>query len=280
MNATKKFCKVCFDAKKPENVYTSHTVKSMDIRTGKFVTTCVTLLALECNYCFKSGHTVKYCEVLKENQKKQKTTEINNARFNRKVEEEQNAAAAKNAKSVAKRGFALLDEDELSSNERNEVVINYVKEVEAVDNFPSLTSKNGGSSQSKAVLGYALAAAQPAAPPKKVEVKLPVKAPENKRWIEEDDSDEEEVIEEKPISLEEQYGERMYEMLYEYYRYDNHRERTGKIVGILLECGKEELDEFMTNRLYLEERADEAYSLLQEAAEQPVRRTVPDTDDW
>lgn len=278
MNANKKFCKVCFDAKKPESVYTSHTVKSKDLRTGNFVTTCVTLLALECNYCFKSGHTVKYCEVLKENQKKQKTTEVNRARFNRKVEEEQNAAlAAKNAKPVAKKGFALLDEEELSSDETNEVVVNYVKEVEVVDNFPSLITKNNGNLQTKAVFGYALAAAQPAAPPKKVEVKPLVKTPENKRWIEEDDSDEEVV--EEPMSLEEQYGDRMYETLCEYFRNENHEERIATIVGKLLESSKEELDELITNRLYLEERADEIYAALQEF-DPPARTLVQDTDDW
>jgi hypothetical protein len=283
MNANKKFCKVCFDAKKDESVYTSHTVKSKDIKTGQMATTCVTLLALECRYCFKSGHTVKFCETLKENERKRQRHEIERARFTRKVENEQNAAvAAKNAKPVAKKGFALLDEEELSSNEENDVVINYANKVELVDNFPSLISKNGGNSQNKAVLGYALAAAQPAAaPPKKAEVRVPVKAAaatENKRWVEEDDSDEEEkVVEDEPISLEEQYGERMYEILYEYFRNDSHRERTGKIVGMLLNCDKEELDEFMVNRLYLQERAYEAYSLIQQDDARSYRTEV---EDW
>ena len=73
--ASKKFCKVCFDAGKSESMYTSHTVKSVDIRSGKLVTTCVTLLALECRYCFKTGHTVKFCPVLEENKKMDKEKE-------------------------------------------------------------------------------------------------------------------------------------------------------------------------------------------------------------
>lgn len=287
MNATKKFCKVCFDAKKPESVYTSHTVKSNDIRSGKMVTTCVTLLALECRYCFKMGHTVKFCEVLKENERNRQRHEIERVRFTRKVENEQNAAvAAKNAKPVAKKGFALLDEEELSSNETNEVVVNYLKEVEVVNNFPSLITKNSGNSQSKAVFGYALAAAQPAAPPKKVDVKPLVKAPEkNKYWVEEDDSDyEEKVIEDEPMSLEEQYGDRMYEILLEYFK-DSHvlklyPERICMVIDKLLESSKEELEEFMTNRIYLEDAADEIFSTLHNQLDTPARTLVQDANDW
>ena len=53
------YCKVCHDAGKPESEYTSHWVKDL---TGK--TICPTLLNQECRYCFKSGHTVKFCDVL------------------------------------------------------------------------------------------------------------------------------------------------------------------------------------------------------------------------
>lgn len=52
-------CKVCFDAGKPESLYNSHRVKD---NSGK--TTCPTLLNTECRYCFKLGHTIKFCDVL------------------------------------------------------------------------------------------------------------------------------------------------------------------------------------------------------------------------
>jgi hypothetical protein len=278
MNTTKKFCKVCFDAKKPESVYTSHTVKSNDIRSGKMVTTCVTLLALECRYCFKMGHTIKFCEVLKENEKNRQRHENERARFTRKTEEERNAVVApKNAKPVAKKGFALLDEEELSSDKRNE---------EVVDNFPSLITKNSGNSQSKVVFGYALAAAQPAAPPKKVEVKPLVKAAENNCLIEEDDSDKEE----ESMTLEEQYGDRMYEILLKYFK-DNHvlklhPERICMVIDKLLESSKEELEEFMTNRNYLEDVADEIFSTLHYQLDPPMPGVIynifcePEDNDW
>lgn len=50
---------MCHDAGKPESEYKSHWVKDL-----KGTTICPTLLSLECRYCFKPGHTVKFCDVL------------------------------------------------------------------------------------------------------------------------------------------------------------------------------------------------------------------------
>ena len=63
-NNNKPFCKVCFDAGKTD---TAHFVR-LNSNPDSPVT-CPTLLALQCRYCFKSGHTVKYCSVLKQNNK-------------------------------------------------------------------------------------------------------------------------------------------------------------------------------------------------------------------
>ena len=61
--ASKAFCKVCFDAGKPEKEYTSHYVKSQPGNEGKIV--CPHLLSIECAYCKqKAGHTTRYCPVL------------------------------------------------------------------------------------------------------------------------------------------------------------------------------------------------------------------------
>ena len=59
-----KFCKVCQDAGKSEEVYRSHFTR--ETREPNSKVTCPTLLALECRYCYKNGHTVKYCPTLKE----------------------------------------------------------------------------------------------------------------------------------------------------------------------------------------------------------------------
>jgi len=57
------FCKVCFDAKKSKDEYTSHWVKSKPGPDG--VVVCPYLLTLECRYCKGKGHTPRGCPVLK-----------------------------------------------------------------------------------------------------------------------------------------------------------------------------------------------------------------------
>jgi hypothetical protein len=70
MPVKRPFCKVCHDAGKPESEYTSHWVKDL---TGK--TTCPTLLNTECRYCYKLGHTTKFCDVLAKNNKEKEKAE-------------------------------------------------------------------------------------------------------------------------------------------------------------------------------------------------------------
>lgn len=60
-----KFCKVCKDAGKTEAEYTSHFVRATPAKNAPVV--CPTLLALNCNYCHKKGHTIRYCPVLERN---------------------------------------------------------------------------------------------------------------------------------------------------------------------------------------------------------------------
>lgn len=59
-----KYCKVCHDAGKSESEYRSHCTR--ETRDPNSRVTCPTLLNLECRFCFKRGHTVKYCKILKE----------------------------------------------------------------------------------------------------------------------------------------------------------------------------------------------------------------------
>ena len=61
--SSRPFCKVCYDAGKPEREYTSHYVKSKPGNEGKVV--CPYLLSLVCTYCKKKeGHTARHCPVL------------------------------------------------------------------------------------------------------------------------------------------------------------------------------------------------------------------------
>lgn len=63
------FCKVCIDAGLPNSVYESHWVKTLE---GKVC--CPTLLEQSCRYCKVKGHTVKFCNILKQEQESNKTT--------------------------------------------------------------------------------------------------------------------------------------------------------------------------------------------------------------
>ena len=66
----KPFCKVCQDAGKSEMEYTSHYVRSLPDARGNTKITCPTLAATECRYCYKLGHTTKFCPAIKENEKR------------------------------------------------------------------------------------------------------------------------------------------------------------------------------------------------------------------
>lgn len=67
MSNKKPYCKVCHDAGKE---YNNHWVKDLN---GK--TTCPTLLNTECRYCFKLGHTTKFCSLLTKNKKEKEKAE-------------------------------------------------------------------------------------------------------------------------------------------------------------------------------------------------------------
>ena len=70
-----KFCKVCFQAGKDESMYKSHFVRSSPAMNSPVV--CPTLLCIECKYCHVAGHTVKYCTVLKNNEKMRRRAQYN-----------------------------------------------------------------------------------------------------------------------------------------------------------------------------------------------------------
>jgi hypothetical protein len=69
IKAIVKYCKVCHDAGKSESEYRSHFIRESPSPTSRVV--CPTLLALECRYCFNSGHTIKYCPTLKKHEKEE-----------------------------------------------------------------------------------------------------------------------------------------------------------------------------------------------------------------
>ena len=146
----KPYCKVCHDAGKDESEFRSHYVRSKPDYYGKSVVICPTLLATECTYCYKHGHTVKFCPVITANKK-----QLNKAQNNhlRKEAEEKDK---KKKVSKPKSGFAVLADSSDSEKEVKKVakivpkiaaksdakIANQlvVQSVIKMDEFPALSS--------------------------------------------------------------------------------------------------------------------------------------------
>lgn len=103
----KKFCKVCQDAGKLESEYTSHNVRETKDTNSRIL--CPTLLALECRNCFKKGHTVKYCSLLKKQQLQQQISANAPNPYKNKQEQKQGQKQTQNK--IEKNVFMLLESD-------------------------------------------------------------------------------------------------------------------------------------------------------------------------
>jgi hypothetical protein len=179
----KPYCKVCHDAGKKEEEYTSHYVKSTPGPNG--IVVCPTLLAQECKFCFKKGHTTSYCKQLS----------MKNDIENRN----QNVICKEVVKPIIKikhdNKFSIL------SNEDDDFVAEEKKDVEE---FPALVTVTRTNLSKKNVsISYASIAAK--APEAEIQQKKklpPLKIPElikNRKWSEYSDSEDEE--EEDDISV-------------------------------------------------------------------------------
>jgi hypothetical protein len=151
-----KYCKVCHDAGKFESEYRSHFTRETRDPSSRVI--CPTLLALECRFCFKKGHTVKYCAVLKN----KNTDPV--APLQKKTEEKPKCKTANT------NAFAALDSD----SEEEEVVAVKVQEIK--EEFPALSTLSLTRTQSVSA-NYAAALSRPAPIPAPVpETKTEAKA--------------------------------------------------------------------------------------------------------
>jgi hypothetical protein len=123
-----KFCKVCQDAGKSESEYRSHFTR--ETREPSSKVTCPTLLALECRYCYKNGHTVKYCPILKEKDNDQKREQYSGDRF------ETSAKVEPKTKKAPNNTFSCLEFE--SDEEEKKVPKKSVTKVEVKEDFPVL----------------------------------------------------------------------------------------------------------------------------------------------
>ena len=148
-----KYCKVCHDSGETETEYRSHFTRESNDPKSKVI--CPTLLALECRYCFKNGHTVKYCPVLKDKERVQKRESYTKKVFIVKDEQETKGKFSKNS-------FACLDCDsEEETEEPNQKII---------EEFPALTNNT---MKIETKLNYASALAKPKPVSIPVQIKVP-----------------------------------------------------------------------------------------------------------
>jgi len=123
---------VCFDAGKPESEYTSHWTRSLPDRNGKTTVVCPTLLNTECRYCFKLGHTTKYCPALEKSNKQKE--------FKARAEDEEKKKPkfeVKKKPTAAASFAALADSD---SEEEDKPVMKINKQLNKIENFPVLSA--------------------------------------------------------------------------------------------------------------------------------------------
>jgi hypothetical protein len=239
----KPFCKVCADVGKTD---TAHYVRLTPDPKSPVV--CPTLLALECRYCFNLGHTIKYCALAKKNNK----LKINNMTITTNKPTNNNKFAA------------LLEEEDISM-EAHPTQINYNNKSWASIAKASVHIKTKTTPKVQIDDNYQYYR----------HCEDYSRSPNLGAWLSEPSVElKQPSVELKQPTVEEKYRDRLYEILYEYFKNEFHRERTGKVVDTLLECNSEkELEEFMSNRLYLEDCADEIFMALKEF-DPPVKGTM------
>lgn len=207
-NSRKPFCKVCADAGKTD---TAHFPRKTPDPNSEVV--CPTLLALECRYCFKNGHTVKYCVVLKDRKNFEEQERREHDRHVRQEEhrlEQERLARMPVAKKSTGKFDAFVEEAE--EEERLEARI--AEEQTRIDlavqeallkkeaEFPSFVSKKaptiptGGNNW--AIM--ASNAAQLAVPKPKVNVIVAPKVEVKGHWADDSDDEEDEPMYESVVN--------------------------------------------------------------------------------
>ena len=269
-NSQKKpFCKVCFDARKPESEYTSHYVRSQPDSNGKTIVTCPVLNATECRYCFKFGHTTKFCNVLEEKKKKDnrdKSVAIRAQKAADRAATEVRVVASARSPITYKGKFAALDDIE-------EVVEKFVADEPNDALFPSLQKKTVQFVDEKPSSNWAAIASKPA--PKPVPKPAP-KALATKSWADESDSDDEQNDADQYLNKQNEYGENVYAQVSQYYSED----KAGRITAIILESyDLDEVFKLIANPVSLREIADEA-NAVSFPNRTPVGRAIAEDDNW
>lgn len=171
-SAKKPCCKVCKDAGKSENEYSTHYVKDLNGQV-----TCPTLLNQECRFCHRKGHTISHCSELAKRKEKE----------SRQYEKPPLSPPKKEVKKS--NVFAYLEMNSDESEEEDEQ-----------EEFPSLNGSKNETARavkmtSRNIISYAAAAKTIIKPKVKSQKVWPALAPgQKKSWTQvcdEDSSDDE-----------------------------------------------------------------------------------------
>ena len=268
-NSQKKpFCKVCFDARKPESEYTSHYVRSQPDSNGKTIVTCPVLNATECRYCFKFGHTTKFCNVLEEKKKKDNRDKSVAIRAQKSADR-----AAIEVRLVEDRSPLTYKGKFASLEDIEEVVEKFVADEPNDLLFPSLQKKTVQFADVKPANNWAAIASKPAPKPA---AKPAPKALATKSWADESDSDDEQNDADQYLNKQNEYGENVYAQVSQYYS----EEKAGRITAIILESyDLDEVFKLIANPVSLREIADEA-NAVSFPNRTPVGRAIAEDDNW
>jgi Nanos RNA binding domain len=164
--APKPCCKICKDAGKSVEEYSSHWPKD---NKGQVV--CITLLNQECRYCHDKGHTPKHCPKLAKDMNEKAKTDAFWARQDRikAHKESQTKKPAALATTSVGRFAMLVDDDDSDDSPRSPRRAS--KKAPAVkEEFPALSSKIVASSQSVSMSWSEMASAGSSAASSRVAV--------------------------------------------------------------------------------------------------------------
>lgn len=104
----KKFCKVCFDLKQPEGIYTSHYVRETPHPSSRVVCPNV-----KCKNCGQQGHFNKQCPEIIRERKREREVKITLMREMKKDKD----ATIINKKTTKNKFSALIDSDSESESD-------------------------------------------------------------------------------------------------------------------------------------------------------------------
>lgn len=144
--ANAKYCAHCFNIGKPEVEYRSHFIRASADENSPVV--CPELLATECKYCFKTGHTVTRCPIIAAKKKADKKA-VMRMETEKKRQEELKQKPIQKPISVSK--FAALDSDSDDEEEKQpQMVVTKKtmpttqqaasKSINLIADFPALSS--------------------------------------------------------------------------------------------------------------------------------------------